>query len=352
MQRRAQGATRERMLRELVEGLDALTVDSPLVLVLEDLHWSDSATIDLLAMLARRREPSRLLVLGTYRPADVAVSDHPLKAAKRELELHAQCEEIPLEFLSVKAVAEYLSRRFAQQEWPAEFPRMLHRRTDGNPLFLVNTIDDLLAQGQLREVDGQWALSAPVKDLALDAPETLWQMVEKQIERLTPDEQALLAVASVAGAEFSAAIATADGIGVRGRRTALRGAGAARPVPARDGRGRVAGWHGRRPLCVHPCAVSARALRARPDRAPGGPPSADGRAPRAGLRPARGRDRRRARHALRGGPGLRAGRAVSPSGGRDRPAPARLPRGGRPSDAGAGPAEGAAGLRRTACSRS
>ncbi len=51
----------------------------PLVLLLEDLHWSDSATIDLLAMLARRREAARLLVLGTYRPADVAAAAHPLR---------------------------------------------------------------------------------------------------------------------------------------------------------------------------------------------------------------------------------------------------------------------------------
>src|SRR5262249_1475746 len=70
VQRRAQGATRERMLRELVEALDAHTRESPLVLVLEDLHWSDSSTIDLLGMLARRPDPSRLLLLGTYRPAD------------------------------------------------------------------------------------------------------------------------------------------------------------------------------------------------------------------------------------------------------------------------------------------
>ncbi len=215
VQRRAQGATRERMLRELVEGLDALTVDSPLLLVLEDLHWSDSATIDLLAMLARRHEPSRLLVLGTYRPADVAVNDHPLKAAKRELELHAQCEEIPLDFLSLNAVSEYLARRFGQQDWPAEFRRILHRRTDGNPLFLVNTIDDLLAREQLNEVAGQWVLAAPAKELAIGAPETLWQMVENQVERLTSEEQAVLASASVAGAEFSAAVTTADGIGVQ-----------------------------------------------------------------------------------------------------------------------------------------
>ena len=119
------------MLRELVEGLDILTVDSPLVLVLEDLHWSDSATIDLLAMFARRREASRLLVIGTYRSADVAVTEHPLKATKHELALHGRCEEIPLEFLSVNAVAEYLSRRFARQEWPSELARALHRGPTG-----------------------------------------------------------------------------------------------------------------------------------------------------------------------------------------------------------------------------
>jgi hypothetical protein len=55
VRRRAEGATRERMLRELVEALDVVGADAPLVLLLEDLHWSDSATIDLLAMLARRR---------------------------------------------------------------------------------------------------------------------------------------------------------------------------------------------------------------------------------------------------------------------------------------------------------
>jgi DNA-binding winged helix-turn-helix (wHTH) protein/predicted ATPase len=214
-QRRALGATRERMLRELVEGLDALTRESPLILVLEDLHWSDSATIDLLSMLARRQEASRLMVLGTYRPADVAVSDHPLKAAKRELQLHEQCEEIPLDFLSVDAVADYLSRRFGQQSWPPEFAPMLHHRTDGNPLFLVNTIDVLLAQGKLRQLDGQWALSAPPKDLALETPATLWQMVEKQIERLTPEDQEILTIASVAGAEFSAAVAAVAGSGAQ-----------------------------------------------------------------------------------------------------------------------------------------
>ena len=212
VQRRALGTTRERMLREVVEALDALTVDAPLVLLLEDLHWSDSATIDLLGMLARRREPARLLVLGTYRPADVAGAAHPLKPVKQELQVHGHCEEMPLEFLSLSAVDQYLLQRFPGHRFPPELARVLHRTTDGNPLFLVNTIDYLVGQGQLREVDGQWSVPGPVEDIASRTPETLWQMVERQVERLTADEQAMLTVGSVAGAAFSAAVAVVDGI--------------------------------------------------------------------------------------------------------------------------------------------
>ncbi len=215
VQRRAQGATRDRMLRELVEALDALSADAPLVLVLEDLHWSDSATVDLLAMLARRREASRLLVVGTYRPADIAASAHPLRSVKRELELHGHCEELALEFLGVMAVAEYLDRRFSHQQFPADLSLVLHRATDGNPLFLVNTVEDLIAREQVRDVGGRWELSVPAHAIAPEAPETLWQMVERQLDRLTPRERAMLAVASVAGTEFSAVVAETDDIGVQ-----------------------------------------------------------------------------------------------------------------------------------------
>ena len=212
VQRRARGATRDRMLRELVEALDTLSVDEPLVVVLEDLHWSDASTIDLLATLARRRESARLLVLATYRPADVVASAHPVISVKRELEVHGQCEEMPLEFLDVTAVREYLARRFPEHGFPSDLAAVLHRNTGGNPLFVVNTIDDLIAQGRMRVVGETWQLSAPVKDVVAEAPETLWQMVDRQVERLTPDEQAMLAVASVSGVEFSAAVAAADAI--------------------------------------------------------------------------------------------------------------------------------------------
>jgi class 3 adenylate cyclase len=89
LQRKTQGATRERMLRELAEAVERLTAERPLVLWLEDLHWCDVSTLDWLAFVARRREQARLLVIGTYRPVDVLVQGHPLRAVKQELQTRA-----------------------------------------------------------------------------------------------------------------------------------------------------------------------------------------------------------------------------------------------------------------------
>jgi len=74
------------------------------VLVLEDLHWSDPSTVEVLALLARRRDPARLLVLGTYRPVELILHDHPRKLVKQELAAHGQCVGLPLGGLSPQAL--------------------------------------------------------------------------------------------------------------------------------------------------------------------------------------------------------------------------------------------------------
>jgi len=82
------------MLREMAEALEVCSVKMPIALVFEDLHWSEHCTMDLLGMLARRREQAQLLILGTYRPADVIVTGHPLPALKQDLHSRRLCEEI------------------------------------------------------------------------------------------------------------------------------------------------------------------------------------------------------------------------------------------------------------------
>jgi DNA-binding winged helix-turn-helix (wHTH) protein/tetratricopeptide (TPR) repeat protein len=199
------GATRERMLREMAEAFEALTAEAPLVLVLEDLHWSDTATVDLVSLLARRKEPARLLVIGTYRPVDVLVSRHPLEDLGVELQARGRCQYLSLELLAEAGVADYLRERFTGHAFPSELARVIHRRTEGNPLFMVSVVEDLVARGLIAMRDGRWALHAALEEVELSVPESLRQMIERRIGQLEKDEREVLNAASVAGMEFSAA---------------------------------------------------------------------------------------------------------------------------------------------------
>ena len=209
LQRKVQGATRERMLREMAEAIEALTAERSLILMLEDIHWCDPSTLDLLSLLAQRRGPARLFVLATYRPADVVVSGHPLRALKQELQVHGQCEELPLGFLTTTEVTQYLAARFPQHEFPAELGRIIHQSTEGSPLFMVNVVEEWVRQGVLSESGEQWRLVAHLHDLAAGVPESLRQMIEKQLERLTLEEQHAPETASVVGGEFTTATVAA-----------------------------------------------------------------------------------------------------------------------------------------------
>ena len=209
VQRRVLGATRERMLRELTEALEVLTTERTLVFVLEDLHWSDAATLDLVGALARRRAPARLLLLGTYRPVEVIVRAHPLQALKLDLMLHWQCTELPLQLLSPADVAQYLGRRFGAGGCPAALAPALHQHTDGHPLFLVTVVDALVQQGLIREVDGRWEVAGDLAAVAAVVPESLSQMIAQQFDALPVATQGVLEAASVAGLAHTVAVVAA-----------------------------------------------------------------------------------------------------------------------------------------------
>jgi len=209
VQRRVVGATRERMLREMVEAIEALATHHPLVLWFEDLHWADASTVDWLAAVAHRDVPARLLVIGTYRPSDLSLRGHPLRAVKQELVAKGQCEELWLPFLSAEDVRQYLTRRYPQHQFPSGLGTVIHRRTDGNPLFVVNMVEYLAAQGEIAEREGHWQLQTTVDEVGRGVPESLRQLIEKHVERLSEEQQQLLEVGSVVGVTFSAAAVAA-----------------------------------------------------------------------------------------------------------------------------------------------
>lgn len=199
----------ERMLREMAEALERFTTQTTLILFLEDLHWADHSTLDLLSALARRREPARLMILATYRPVEAVLTGHPLRAVKQDLQARGLCRELALGLLNEDAVTQFLAARFPDGQLPGELAQFLHEHTEGLPLFLVNLIDDWLTQGILKKSDAVWRLEADLETLAINVPASIRALIEKQLERLTPDELQALEAASVAGVEFSAAAATA-----------------------------------------------------------------------------------------------------------------------------------------------
>jgi DNA-binding SARP family transcriptional activator len=198
---RAQGATRARMLREALEAFDAIGAAAPLVLVLEDLHWADDSTLDLLAALLRRRDPARLLVLGTYRPE----GDPPVAALVHDLCVRGLCEALPLPRLAAGAVAAYLRARFPAGPLPGDLADVLVQRTGGNPLFMRNLLDHWLADGTLVDADGAVRLTRPRETLEAGVPPTLRAHIRDQLDRLPAEDAEVLGAASVAGRDFSAA---------------------------------------------------------------------------------------------------------------------------------------------------
>jgi DNA-binding winged helix-turn-helix (wHTH) protein/predicted ATPase len=198
------GTTRDRMLREFAAVVDTLTVDILLLLVLEDLHWSDYATLDLLAFLARRPTPARVMVLGTYRPVEVRRQEHPLQTVVYGLQRQGHGLEIPLESLSAEAVATYLAARFSGHQFPSDLAVWLHQYTEGTPLFLVTLVANWTARGILAEREGCWQLTTALSELELEVPEGLRPLLEQQLARLAPAAQRVVEVASLAGVEFAA----------------------------------------------------------------------------------------------------------------------------------------------------
>lgn len=189
LQQATAGTAQERMLREFGELVDRLAEQQPLLLVLEDLHWSDPASIQLLAYLARRRGSSRLMIVGSFRPTEVILQEHPLAGLRRELKPRGLCVEIALEYLAETDLGELLAARMGTTP-PEDFVRALHAHTLGLPLFVAAVLQELQAEGG-RELPE-----------TLGVPASITGVIEGQLARLSAEQRRLLGAASVAGLDF------------------------------------------------------------------------------------------------------------------------------------------------------
>lgn len=198
LRRELAGISPERMLREMGQFLDRCTERRPLLLVTEDLHWSDRATIQLIDYIARRRGSARLMWLASFRLAEVVALDHPLNPLRHELRLHDLCEEIVLDPFSESEVADYVAERSPAAATDEAFVRALHERTDGLPLFVASLMTEVItraAQAGNDAVSGSQLAKVAV-------PENLAAIIDHYIAKLTSDQRAVLSAAAVCGIEF------------------------------------------------------------------------------------------------------------------------------------------------------
>jgi DNA-binding winged helix-turn-helix (wHTH) protein len=192
---------------DLCRALEDLAKEKALVLVFEDLQWANDSTLELISALARRRTPAKLMILATYSPHCTS-AEHPLKALKQDLVMHRQCAELALAPLAKTAVRQLLSRELGQETLPPGLDTFVYQHSEGNPLFVLALLRHLIAERYLVRAGandvGQWEQRVPFPEMESDVPYELIQLIEPEIERLSPTEQRILEAASLMRVVFPA----------------------------------------------------------------------------------------------------------------------------------------------------
>jgi DNA-binding SARP family transcriptional activator len=198
--------------------LQAVALQHPLLLLLDDLQWADKGSVALLFHLGRRLSDGRILVVGAYRPATVALGSpsptpttggeplerHPLGLVLHEFGRDWGDIQVDLDQADGRAFVEALLDT-EPNRLDAAFRRMLYHHTGGNPLFTIELLRGLQQRGDLARDDaGHWVAAPTLHWQHL--PSRVEAVIAERLDRLPPECQALLRVASVEGEQFTAEV--------------------------------------------------------------------------------------------------------------------------------------------------
>ena len=199
------GAGRQRMLREICDLLQALATQRPLLIVLDDLHWADFSTIDMLSALARLEGSLRLMLVAIYRNDDHASGQHPVIKLSHTLLLRGACEVIELAPLKPDAVGAWLTYGASLNPLDEELAHLVAERSGGNPLFMQAMLEHLRERALVEQTSDGWHQRATAAQLRDALPRTIAQVIETRIQHLASDAKRALETASVAGLTFASA---------------------------------------------------------------------------------------------------------------------------------------------------
>ena len=151
---------------------------------LDDLHWADTPSIDLLRHLCQRVGDQRLLLVATFGTEDVERRDHPLRGYRHELLERERCDELALPMLGSQHIENYLNVRFASNDFAHQLTSLIQCKTDGHPIFVTLLIQWLWERGDIvRSTDG-WTLQHPISDEDVQAPQGVRSIIRTKLEAL------------------------------------------------------------------------------------------------------------------------------------------------------------------------
>lgn len=191
----------DKVMFDVLEWLRKMSEASPIVLVLEDIHWSDTGTTQLMHFLTRNIGDSRILLVGTFRPEELIGEEgasHPLTEVLRVLRREGNCYEVQLNELKTEEVEELINLMLSGRTHHS-FVDQVMKGTEGNPLFVIEMVSLLQQSQELERQDGFWSAKG---QHASDVPPTIREVVMRRVDRLTKSRRRLLDCAAVTGMRF------------------------------------------------------------------------------------------------------------------------------------------------------
>ncbi len=181
-----------------------ISQDRPLILFIDDLHWSDEETLSLLSYIARNTVHSHVMIICTYRSEEIRKSEsgttHPMVELERGISSEYHFTSIKLERLQTSSIKEMVNSIFPESDFGTSFYELLYNETEGNPLFIVETLKLLKTENIIEKKGNTFQLKENYDLLAI--PKSIHDIVMRRIGRLKEDEREILEIGAVEGESF------------------------------------------------------------------------------------------------------------------------------------------------------
>ncbi|UCG70783.1 MAG: DUF2791 family P-loop domain-containing protein, partial [Thermoplasmata archaeon] len=200
-------ARRNLLFENVSMGLARSTQTSPTLLCIEDLQWVDQSSLAMMHYIARNTRESGLLILGTYRPEDVAAMNgkgHPLVGTMQLMDREDLYKKMDLERLPEESIDEFLSALLRDIDFTYEFKNKIYKETDGNPLFVIELVKFLVDEEIIKNLDGTWKLAKELKEGTI--PSKVFNVISRRLNRVEIDDRKILDYASVIGEAFDSTV--------------------------------------------------------------------------------------------------------------------------------------------------